>query len=125
LGITDKATIFKFLNYISQKKAKEAVGFLNELIFNGVDLKEFTKSLIQYLREILFLKIDSDFQNPLFLGLDDSEKKELKNLAESFSEPELQEILEKFMEAEEKMKYSSIPQLPLELAIVEICHKNQ
>jgi DNA polymerase-3 subunit gamma/tau len=125
LGITDKATIFKFLNYISQKKAKEAVGFLNELIFKGVDLKEFTKSLIQYLREILFLKIDSDFQNPLFLGLDDSEKKELKNLAESFSEPELQEILEKFMEAEEKMKYSSIPQLPLELAIVEICHKNQ
>ncbi|MCD6500738.1 DNA polymerase III subunit gamma/tau [bacterium] len=124
LGIADKAVIFKFLNFLNQKKAKEAVEFLNEIIFKGIDLKEFTKSLIQYLREILLLKIDSQFQNPLFFGLSQEEKEEVKNLAKSFSDMELQQILEKFMEAENKMKFSSIPQLPLELAIVEICQKS-
>ena len=125
LGVADKAAIFQFLNFINQKKAKEAVEFLNEIIFKGVDLKEFTKSLIQYLREILLLKIDSEFQNPLFFGLTEEEKKEIKKLAKSFSDDELRSILERFMVAEDKMKSSSIPQLPLELAIVEICSKEK
>ncbi len=125
LGIADKVTIFKFLNYINQKKPKEAVEFLNELCFKGIDLKEFTKSLIQYLREILLLKIAQESQNPLFLGLDNEEKKELQSLAEGFSEEELKKILEIFMDAEQKMKYASISQLPLELAVVEICSNNQ
>ena len=30
---------------------------------------------------------------------------------------------EKFIEAEQKMKYASILQLPLELAVVDITHK--
>lgn len=125
LGVADKAAVFQFLNFLNQKKAKEAVEFLNSIIFKGVDLKEFTKSLIQYLREIMLLKIDSQFQNPLFFGFSQEEKEEIKNLAKSFSDVELQQILEKFMEAENKMKFSSIPQLPLELAIVEICTKKR
>ena len=125
LGVADKAAIFKFLNFLNQKKAKEAIEFLNEIIFKGVDLKEFNKSLIQYLREIMLLKISANFQNPLFFGLTEEEKKELQNLAGSFSEAELQQLLEKFMASENKMKFSSIPQLPLELAIVEICYKKE
>jgi DNA polymerase III delta subunit len=38
---------------------------------------------------------------------------------EKFSLKEIQEALNLFLEAENKIKYSSIPQLPLELAIVD------
>ena len=124
LGIADKSAILKFLNFLSQKKAKEAVEFLNDLIFKGVDLKEFIKSLTQYSRELLLFKIAPQFKNPLFSILDETEKKELQNLAETFSETELKSILEKLMTAENKMRYASILQLPLELAVVEICQKD-
>ena len=123
LGIAPQAVIFKFLNYIFQKKTKTAIEFLNEIILEGVDLQEFSKSLIQYLREIFLLKVSGEFQNPLFLGLGDEEQKELRVFAENFSELGIKNILEEFVTAESKMKYSSIPQLPLELAIVEICQK--
>ncbi len=125
LGIADREMIFKFLNFLNQKKAKESIEFLNEIIYKGIDLQEFTKSLIQYLREALLLKIDSQFENPLFLGLTSEQKNELKSLAENFPESELKEILEKFVVVENKIKYASIPQLPLELAIVEICQEKK
>ncbi|MDI6883370.1 MAG: DNA polymerase III subunit gamma/tau [Patescibacteria group bacterium] len=125
LGIADKVIILKFLDYLCQKKTSQAIEFLQELIFKGIDLQEFVRSLVQYLREILLLKIDSQFQNPLILGLSREEKRELEKLAKSFSERELKEILEKFTLAEQKIKYASIPQLPLELAIIEICHPSE
>ena len=125
LGIADKETIFKFLNYISQKKVKQSVEFLQDIIFKGIDLQEFTKSLIQYLREILLLRIDPNLQNPLVLGLSNEEKEKLNDLAKNFSETEIKNLLEKFIAAETKIKYSSIPQLPLELAIIEICQKEE
>jgi len=43
----------------------------------------------------------------------------MKKRAENFKEKELRQIINLFLEAENKMKYSSIPQLPLELAIIE------
>jgi len=125
LGVADKSTILNFLQLLKEKKAKEAVEFLNEIIFKGVDLREFTKSLIEYQRELLLLKIDSKAQNPLFLGLEDGEKRILQTLAQNYSETELKEMLEKFMMAENKMKYATILQLPLELTIVEICQREE
>lgn len=125
LGTADKPAIFQFLNLISQKKAKQAVEDLNTLIQKGVDLKEFAKSLIEYLRETLLLKIDANSQSPLFLSLTEQEKTQLFNLANSWQSAELLQILEKFTQAENKMKYASILQLPLELTIIDICLKNQ
>jgi len=120
LGLADREIIFKFLNFISQKKTKEGIEFLNEIIFKGMDVQEFIKAIIQYLREILLFKISNEFQNPLIAGSSEAEKNELKKLAGSFPEEELKQILEKFTETEQKTKYASIPQLPLELAIIEV-----
>jgi len=47
------------------------------------------------------------------------ELEKLKKRANVFKEEELRNILNLFMEAENRMKYASIPQLPLELAIIE------
>ena len=40
------------------------------------------------------------------------------------SQKEIQKAVNLFMEAENKMKYSSIPSLPLELAIVDFTQEN-
>ena len=123
LGNVEIELITQFVKYLSEKDAKKAVSFLNESIDKGVNLQQFIKALNSYLREILLLKIDSQFEDSLISGLTAEEKEKIKEFAEKLSSEEIYQFLEKFMAAENKIKYSSIPQLPLELAIVEICQK--
>ncbi len=125
LGSADKTSVFKFLEFLQQKKASLSFELLSEMRFSGVDLKEFTRDVIEYLREALFLKIDPKLESDLVLGLTSEEKEKLLSLASAYSEQDLKFIIEKFMDAENKMKYASIIQLPLELAVVDCCYKNQ
>ncbi len=121
LGLSDNGSIFQFLEFLRAKKTKEAFEFINELMFKAVDLKEFIKSIIQFLREMLLLKIDPSFQSPLALSLTSEEKKRLLELTAAFTEMQVKTMLEKFMAAENKMRTATILQLPLELMVVELC----
>ncbi|MDD5433053.1 MAG: DNA polymerase III subunit gamma/tau [Candidatus Pacebacteria bacterium] len=121
LGVADKTAIFNFLDFLQNKNAKSAFELLTELRFSGVDLKEFVGDLIEHLREALFLKIDPNQESALVLVFTAEEKAKLLNLAQKYTEQELKNIIDLFMTAENKMKYASIIQLPLELAVVDCC----
>ena len=123
LGLADTSLINQFVDFISEKDAKKAVNFLAETFEKGYDPQEFVKTLINYLRQAMLLKINPDAMNPVIIGLTKEEQEKIQTQAEKFTLQELQKTLNLFMEAENKMKYSSIPQLPLELAIVDITHK--
>jgi DNA polymerase-3 subunit gamma/tau len=123
LGIVEIGQISQFVDYLLQKNAKEAILYLNSMADSGLDLQEFTKTLVFYLRQSLLLKINPDFLNPQTSGFSAEELEKMKMQTAVISEKALQNMLELFMEAENKIKYSPIPQLPLELAIVDITHK--
>ena len=121
LGIVEIEKIAQFVDFIAEKNAKDAIILLNTMIDKGADLQEVAKTLIYYLRQTLLLKINPDFLTPETSGLAEKELEKIKTQTEKFKEKDIQNILEFFIEAENKMKYSSIPQLPLELAIIESC----
>jgi len=127
LGLVEINLIQNFVDLISQKNTSGAISFLNEKIDQGLDLQEFTKALINYLRQALILKtigvgvVESPSKNPIISGLTKEEFQKLQNQVGNFNETELHKILNLFLEAETKMKYSPILQLPLELAIIEYC----
>lgn len=123
LGIADINQISQFVDFIAMKNSGRAINFLNEVLETGKDPQEFIRSLIKYLRQVLILKIDPMPENPLIIGFAKEEKEKMLGQVQKFSQAELQNILNLFLSAENKMKYSSIPQLPLELAVVEIIHK--
>lgn len=123
LGIANTKTISSFIDYLIAKDAEKAIEFLNSIFERGYDLQEFAKSLIRYLRQVLLLKINPEPMNPMVIGLTKEEQEQIKKQAESFLGPELGRIINQFLEAEGKMKYSSIPQLPLELVIIDITEK--
>lgn len=120
LGLVEINLVSKFTDFIIAKKSPDAINFLNELIEKGIDLQEFTKSLINYLRQTLILKITGT-ENPIVTGLTKEEFQKLASQAANFKEEELQKIINLILEAGNKMRYSPIPQLPLELAIIESC----
>ncbi len=124
LGLVEISLVSKLIDFLCQKKPTEAINFLNETLEKGLDPQEFSKSLINYLRQGLILKITSvkKEDNPFIVGLTREEFQKLKEQTETFKEEELRNILNLFLEAENKIKYSLIPQLPLELAIIESCN---
>ena len=122
LGLVEVGLIQKFTEFISQKKASETISFLNEIYEKGADLQEFNKTLINYLRQALILKITGvKAGNPIITGLTKEEFQKLEIQAQLFQESDIRKMLDLFLDAENKMKYSPITQLPLELAIIESC----
>jgi len=120
LGLVEVGLVSQFCDFLSQKKAAEAIKFINEITEKGSDLQEFTKSLINYLRQGLILKIMGlESANPIITGLTKEELEKLQKQATSLEENEIRRIIELFLDAENKMRYSSILQLPLELAVIE------
>jgi DNA polymerase-3 subunit gamma/tau len=120
LGIVEVNEISKFVDFLISKKSKDSIVFLNTMVDGGVDLQEFTKTLIFYLRQELLLKIDPSFLNLQNSGLSIEETEKMKTQTANLSQKDLQNMLELFITAENKIKYSPIPQLPLELAIIDI-----
>lgn len=125
LGIVEVGEISKFVDFLIAKNTKDAVLFINFILENGVDLQEFTKTLVFYLRQQLLLKINPTFLNLQNSGLSNSDLEKMKAQTVDLTQKDLQKMLEHFIDAENKIKYSSIAQLPLELAIVNIIQPEQ
>ena len=125
LGLIEIDLVSKLCDFLLEKKANLAIKFLNDLIDKGMDVQEFAKALINYLRQALIFSIagaqEVNIDNPLVAGLTKEELEKLGKQANSFQEKELSRILTLFLEAENKMRFSPIIQLPLELAIIEYC----
>jgi DNA polymerase-3 subunit gamma/tau len=119
LGIVDTNLVKELIDLILEKKTAQALYFLNETLERGCDPQEFIKTLIRYVRQALIFKISPNFINPALSGLTKEGQEKLMAQTMHFKEADLRRILNLFLEAENKMKYSSIPQLPLELAIIE------
>ena len=120
LGLVDTAKIAQFVDFISEKNRQKAINFLQEIFNKGYDPQEFAKALIRYLRQSLLLKIGLSLMNPVIVGLTQEEQIKMQNQIKELSSSEIQRALNVFLEAENKMKYSSITELPLELAIIDI-----
>jgi len=123
LGIVEVGQISGFVDSLISKDPKTAIFALNSMLDNGTDLQEFSKTLIFYLRQGLLLKINPEFLNIYNSGFSVPELEKLKTQMASVSQKNIYKMLEFFIEAENKMKYSALAQLPIEMAIINIAHQ--
>lgn len=121
LGIIDTSAIVQFIDLILENKEKQALEFIDDIIGKGFDLDDFVKKTIEYLRKGLLLKIDSDVKKSFLTGLSDEEIEKLKKQISNLGIDEIKKILYILIDTSKEMRYSSFYQLPLELAVVEIC----
>ena len=123
LGIVEAGQVAQFIDLLVGKNTKDAIFSLNSMIDNGVDLQEFAKTLVFYLRQMLLQKISANFLNVQNSGLSLQELDRLKAQTAVLSHEEIQNMLQFFIDAENKIKYSVLSQLPMELAIIDITHR--
>jgi DNA polymerase-3 subunit gamma/tau len=118
---SDIAEIVKLLECLSKKDASGAIALVNKLIDDGVDSEKFAGDFIEILRKILLSKINPTLGERLGLDIGESFEVKINSLKTNFDIGFLILILEKFITAKAEMKNSFIIQLPLELAIAELC----
>lgn len=108
------------LQKLAEKKVNECLVEINKSIEQGADIKQFLLSLMDLLRSVMLIKIGMGEQLVKNQWSEERYEK-LVMVAERFSEKDLIKGLDSLQEAFEKLKFASIPSLPLELAVVEIC----
>jgi DNA polymerase-3 subunit gamma/tau len=119
LGLVDTSIARELTDILIKKDKINMLKFLNDNIEKGIDIPEFIKSLIDYLRKLMILKIDKELISVILPGETKEVKEIIQKQAADFNEKNLRNILNLLLEAENKTKYSSIQQLPLELALIE------
>lgn len=97
-----------------------AILHVNSLLEQGVMLIEFTKEMIDVLRKILLYMVQEQLAPLEFLNVDSSELQQLQEVARQTSIDRMVKMIDVFTLAFEQQKLSTIPQLPLELALVRL-----
>ena len=120
LGISDPTSIFEFVDFLIKENSSQAVKLINQLSNSGLDLKQFLKNLLEYLRKLLLIKIDSNLAILTEFDLTQEQLKKATEQAHNISSKDLIYQIRSFIQAKREIDTSFIPQLPIEIAILEI-----
>ena len=101
--------IIEFLKNVKERDAKKTLEVIRKISNQGVDIKYFMEKLIEELHENLLAKIGVEGKGEENI---DMEISEIKNLVE---------ILGK---AYSELRNAVLPELPLELAVIEFCEES-
>ncbi|HYE60062.1 MAG TPA: DNA polymerase III subunit gamma/tau, partial [Candidatus Kapabacteria bacterium] len=113
--------ILNFVNACVSKNAAKALDVVNNLADEGVNLSQFAIDVLEILRLLLIHKTSGKFPG-MSVDLSDDAKKELISLSETLTPADTVHLIDLFARRRNDMKQSPIPQLPLELAVIEWCH---
>ncbi len=123
LGAARHESVEKLAGYVLEKDAAGALDLVNQLSGEGINFEVFHKSLLNYLRQMLIVSVNPDLVDLFSLELTKEQIKNISERAEKHSSGEILAVLENLIEAQQKIRSSFIPSLPLEMAIVKSTQK--
>lgn len=102
-------SLLSLLSFLKERNVKKSLEIIQEITNQGIDFKHFTTRLVAELHEILLSNLEiSDKNNTLYTTL-------------KFTNSEIMHLVMLFSNATSEMKNAVLPQLPLELAVIEWC----
>ena len=97
-----------------------ALVHLHRLVQQGIDLEDLASDLVEYLRQIILAQVMGVAYSP---DLEESVTIKIKEFAGRFNTAELLRLLEIFMAKVQDLRTAMIPQLPLELGLIQFCQE--
>jgi len=108
--------------FVMEKNSTAAIAKINELLEDGYDLEVFNKSLVNYLRQLMLLKIDPALGKYFSFEMPKEQADKMLGLAKISELAQILSALNLFLEAQSKIASFILPQLPLEIAIIKATH---
>jgi len=113
LGISGDLRIRQLAESLLKRDISSGLALINSVAADGIDLKQFNRGLIEYLRELLLVKSGTD----KVTDLPHESIKEMKKIVASISLGELSRIIRLFAQVDFRIDPQST--LPMELALVD------
>ncbi|KAB3530296.1 DNA polymerase III subunit gamma/tau [Alkaliphilus pronyensis] len=121
LGIVGDEFLVGLVEAITEKKTSEALKQLQKVIIEGKDILLLVKELISYLRKLLLTQIEVETEE---LSIDSREKhRVMEEQGRKLTEKYIIEMIYKLSDIEAKIRYSTQPQIIVEVAIVDMCNQ--
>lgn len=117
---SDLARLLQLFSHLVHNETASAVKLLRDTIEEGANVSHFTKSLVQFLRGVLLRKVDPGLMHDALLGLTTEQETELDHILDVVTPQYLVHTLDAFLAAAKDVDATYVPELPLEMAIVEL-----
>lgn len=115
-------SVIDFIEFLEKKDSAGAIRLINQLIDEGVDLKQFCIDLIETLRKMLLIKISPNLAEKFALDLGQSLEERISPIVGKLTIEKLTDMINKFSQAKNELSSSFIVQLPLEIVTVSLCN---
>ncbi|MBI4132919.1 MAG: DNA polymerase III subunit gamma/tau [Candidatus Sungbacteria bacterium] len=122
LGIPERQALVDLFQFIGRRQAKEAIALVNRLYQSGFEMDYLTKILISFFRDALLMKTDPALGPAAGSRAVSGSEGDFAEHLDSYTADDLASAIVAFIEALAMSRRSPIPQLPLELAIINIIH---
>ena len=119
IGNKTISQVLELLEIIKNKETKKAFLWFDDFISGGGNIRVLNEIIIDSLRKILLIK--AGVGEVLVKKVVPEEYDSLKDQADTLDSDRLNILIKLFTRSIEELAMASIPQLPLELAIVEAC----
>lgn len=118
LGIVGGTTLKLFVDHIIKREPAELIGLIQEVANQGKDLVLFCRSIMEYLRNLLIIKVSHNPEN--LLNAHTCDLNTLKKQTEYLHADELQQMFTILSRAEMEVQRSSMGQMIFEIAILRL-----
>lgn len=112
-----------FVGHCIHKDAEKALGILTTLVDNGVNLMQFSIDVIELLRVVMITKVSGKFPT-VALDVGEEVKTSLEQLGKETSILDVIALTDLATKRRLEIRTAPIPQLPLELLVLEWCHQS-
>ncbi|OHA01802.1 MAG: DNA polymerase III, subunit gamma and tau [Candidatus Sungbacteria bacterium RIFCSPHIGHO2_02_FULL_49_12] len=120
LGLPRREAVMRFYQALVKKETAPALAVIEKIVDDGHDPEQFLRSAIRLSRNAIFLKLDPTLAASVSEELLPEETKELETLLQPVEASHLTRILSRLTAASDQIRISPLPELPLELAALEI-----
>lgn len=116
LGFVDRRIVYDAAWAVVENDGKRLLGRIAEVYEYGYDLKQFLRDLIDYLRDLLLLRME--YREGSLLELPPEELNEVKEKVKDLSPEVLEEILHFLVRSEGELRRAPQPRLALEMTLL-------
>ena len=118
LGFVGREVLSSFMNSIIKRDIQNILKLVKELTINGTDLRIFCKEFLEYIRNLMVIKVATEPSS--LIELSTAEIEHFKSEAEKISIEELQQMFNIVLKTEADIKYASQPSLVIEMALIRM-----
>lgn len=123
IGAPKTAILSELVSALSTQNSEAALAAIGEAVENHVDMKLFVRLLLERVRAVMLLRNAPAREAQLLAPFGEDDQKQLKTLAGEATSALNSHTLLRLIDAAEQTGRTALPQLPLELAVIDISNK--